>query len=135
VSVIVGFVPTAQGRAAVAAGIEEAKRRGMRLVIVNSMEGDERSERFVDIRDALEELRRELAESGVEHVVHDYARGNSPAEDLVEAVTAEDGELIVIGLRKRTPVGKLVMGSNAQEILLAAPVPVLAVKAAGEGDW
>ena len=40
-----------------------------------------------------------------------------------------DADLIVIGLRKRSQVGKLVMGSNAQEILMAAACPVLAVKA------
>ena len=47
----------------------------------------------------------------------------------VDLATETDARMIVIGLRKRSPVGKLIMGSNSQQILLEAPCPVLAVKA------
>ena len=58
------------------------------------------------------------------------ARASSPAEDLINIAEARStAELIVIGLRRRSPVGKLILGSNAQRILLDAPCPVLAVKA------
>jgi nucleotide-binding universal stress UspA family protein len=53
-------------------------------------------------------------------------RGNDPAEDLVDVANA----LIVNGLRRRSLVGRLLMGSNAQQILLTADCPVQAVKAA-----
>jgi nucleotide-binding universal stress UspA family protein len=48
----------------------------------------------------------------------------------VEFANDEGIDLIVIGVRRRSPVGKLVLGSNAQDILLRADCPVLAVKAA-----
>ena len=56
-------------------------------------------------------------------------RGFEPSEDLIALADAGEADLIVIGLRRRSPVGKLILGSNAQRILLDAECPVLAVKA------
>jgi nucleotide-binding universal stress UspA family protein len=60
-------------------------------------------------------------------------RAGKPVEkfkELMGEFAAEvDAEFIVIGLRRRSPVGKLILGSNAQRVLLDAPCPVLAVKA------
>jgi nucleotide-binding universal stress UspA family protein len=56
-------------------------------------------------------------------------RGLEPAEDLLKVAEEVSAELIIIGLRRRSPVGKLILGSTAQRILLDAPCPVLAVKA------
>ena len=65
---------------------------------------------------------------GLELEVRQLVRGNEPAEDLISVANETDADLIVIGLRRRTPVGKLILGSNAQRILLDAPCAVLAVK-------
>ena len=73
--------------------------------------------------------RRSSRSPGVEYDVRQLVRGFDPAEDLISIAEDSDAELIVIGLRRRTPVGKLILGSNAQRILLDAPCPVLAVKA------
>jgi nucleotide-binding universal stress UspA family protein len=74
-------------------------------------------------------VRDDLAGSGVDVDVRGLVRGKEPAEDLIAVAEETDAELIVIGLRRRTPVGKLILGSNAQRVLLDAPCPVLAVKA------
>jgi nucleotide-binding universal stress UspA family protein len=66
---------------------------------------------------------------GIEHEVRQLVRGNEPAEDLIAVAEEVSADFIVIGLRRRTPVGKLILGSNAQRILLDASCPVLAVKA------
>ena len=74
-------------------------------------------------------IKTRLDESGVEHDIRQLVRGFEPAEDLISIAEANNAELLVIGLRRRSPVGKLILGSNAQRVLLDAPCPVLAVKA------
>lgn len=129
-TVVVGFIRSPQGEAAVAAAVEETRRRQGRLVIVHSARGgQEDAETVFEDRNALDGLEQQLRGDGLEVVIEDYARGNEPADDLIEVAEREGAALIVIGLRRRSPVGKLLMGSNAQSILLRADCPVLAVKA------
>ena len=60
--------------------------------------------------------------------MHQEAHAGDVADEVVRVAGAVDASVIVIGLRKRSPVGKLLMGSTAQRILLDADRPVLAVK-------
>ena len=134
-SIIVGYIPTREGRAALRAARAEALLRQDKLVVVNSHRGGrdfdaQEAQRF---EEELGRVQQDLDDAGVEHEVRALVRGNEPAEDLVEVAEESDGKLIVIGLRRRTPIGKLILGSNAQRILLEATCPVLAVKA-GEDD-
>lgn len=127
--VVVGFVPNAQGWAALEKGIAEARLRRTRLLVVNSAGSDA----FADGKRAGEEdldvLRARLAEDGVEHEIRQLGSEHGPSEHLVSLAEEIDASLLVIGLRRRSLVGKLIMGSNAQRILIDATVPVLAVKA------
>ncbi|MFP5347797.1 MAG: universal stress protein [Actinomycetes bacterium] len=131
-TIIVGYVPTKEGRAALSAAASEARLRGTKLVVINSNRGgkDLDAEEASRYERELESVKAQLDEAGVEHQVRQLVRGMEPAEDLVAVAQETDATLIVIGLRRRTPVGKLILGSNAQRILLEAPCPVLAVKAA-----
>ena len=129
-AVVVGYVPKPEGEAAIDQGIAEAKLRGAALIVVNSHRGgreydDETSTRS---ENAMSTLETKLKASGLEYDVRQLVRGFEPAEDLIGIAEDCDADLIVIGLRRRTPVGKLILGSNAQRILLDAPCPVLAVK-------
>ena len=129
-TVVAGFIRTPEGRAAVEAAVEETRRRRGRLVIAHSARGgDEDADTVREDRAALDELERRLQADGLEVRVFDLARGKDPAEDLVDVANQENAAVIVIGLRRRSPVGKLLLGSNAQSILLTADCPVLAVKA------
>lgn len=134
-TIVVGYVPKPEGRAALRRAVEEARLRGARLVVINSARGgrDFDAEDAVDSEAELDAVRAKLAEAGVEGEVRQLVRGLDVAEDLVAVAHETSAEFIVIGLRRRSPVGKLILGSNAQRILLDAPCPVLSVKA-GESD-
>lgn len=129
--VVVGFIPTNEGRAALDRAIEEAKLRSEKLIVVGSSKGgDEFLKLGMNFDEELVKVTDRLKTEGVEHEVHGYVRGKDPAEDLVDVAEQTGAKLIVIGLRRRSPVGKLIMGSQAQRILLDATCDVLAVKPA-----
>jgi nucleotide-binding universal stress UspA family protein len=129
-AVVVGYVAKPEGEAAVEQGIAEARLRQASLIVVNSHRGGREYDDDSSVQSAqdLSALEARLKESGVAYDVRQLVRGFEPAEDLISIAESSGAELIVIGLRRRTPVGKLILGSNAQRILLDAPCPVLAVK-------
>ena len=133
-AVVVGYVPTKEGRAALRRASEESLLRRTKLIVINSSRGGKDFDATEARRFEAELLsvQGQLDENGVEHEVRQLVRGNEPAEDLIEVANEVKADFIVIGLRRRTPVGKLILGSNAQRILLDASCPVLAVKAAAE---
>jgi len=134
-SVVVGFVPTREGRAALAAGLAEAARRRARVVVVDNRRADpdDPDPRSSSAR-ALEELRPEVEQAlgtgdgAPPYELRTLTPGAEPSADLLSVAVAESADVVVIGLRRRTPVGKLILGSGAQRILFDAPCPVLAVK-------
>jgi nucleotide-binding universal stress UspA family protein len=129
-AVVVGYVAKPEGEAAVDQGIAEARLRQASLIVVNSHRGGREYDDESSVQSAkdLAALEARLKESGVPYDLRQLVRGFEPAEDLIGIAESSGAELIVIGLRRRTPVGKLILGSNAQRILLDAPCPVLAVK-------
>lgn len=130
--IVVGYVPKPEGEAALRLAAEEAALRGASLVVVSSHRGGRElgDGEAVRAETHLDEVRAQLAEAGIDHEVRHLVRGLDPAEDLVSVAAEVSADIIIIGLRRRSPVGKLILGSNAQRVLLDAPCPVLAVKAA-----
>ncbi len=128
-SVVVGYLPGAEGRAALERGIIEARLRGTNLVVVNTSRGDALvDERYLQ-GSAVEALRGELAGLDVPAELRQVDTGADVAEHLDEIAEEADAELVVIGLRRRSPVGKLILGSAASRILLTVGRPILTVKA------
>ena len=129
--VLVGFAPTPEGRAAVRRAVAECQLRQTELILVSS---ERAGTEPVDAGTCQREIASACAELGVRdpgHEVRLFTGSVEPADDLLTVAEEHRADLIVIGLRRRTPAGKLILGSSAQRILLEAGCPVLAVK--GEG--
>ena len=129
-TVLVGYVPNAYGEAALTAGAEESRRRHEPLLVVNMSRDDVLADAHRAGDDQLARVERDLSELGLEASVRRIEEGSDPAEALLDVAQEVSASVIVIGLRHRTPVGKLLLGSTAQRLLLDAKCPVLAVKPA-----
>ena len=128
-TIVVGYVPTPQGDAALTAAINEAQLRKETLHVVNTSRGDAPVDNRLVSEEQLAAVRERLEASGVPYEIEQKFQGEDPAAQLVDLADRLQASLIVIGIRRRTPTGKLLTGSQAQRILLDANCPVLAVKA------
>ena len=128
-TVLVGYTPTPEGTAALAAATEEALRRHAHLAVLNTgKEGDYSDPVFASEQD-IDAVAAELTTLGVPHTVIRPNDDLTAAESIVGHAERLGAALVVIGLRRRSPVGKLITGSTAQSVLLDADCPVLGVKA------
>ena len=127
-TIVVGYVPTPEGLAAVEYAVNEAQRGETRLVLVNSgVRGYDSDPAFASAND-LDALAARLSDLGIEHEIRQSTQAISPAEEILQAASDVGAELIVIGLRRRSPDGKLFLGSSSQQVILDAACPVVAVK-------
>lgn len=115
--IVVGYSSRPEGRAALRRALTEATLRSAGLIVLHGVDDD------------LVELTDDLDAAAVAYELKAPTEGSDAAEDLIGLAEDADAAFIVIGLRRRSPVGKLLLGSNAQRVLLDASCPVLAVKA------
>jgi len=129
-TIIVAFAPRPEGRAALEKGIEIAGRRNEHLLVVNAVSGKNQDDPSRADTTEVEAVEKRLATSGISAEFKQFVRGKSAVTEILELAESPEVSLVIVGLRKRSPVGKLIMGSVSRDILLSVPCPVLAVKAA-----
>ncbi len=129
-TVVVGYVPDSTGYLAVTEAVSQARWRQTGVIVVNAVDHAGYTRPTAADEIDLDALTARLSKEGVPHEIRHLDLGNQQASDAILAVIDEVGaELVVIGLHRRSPVGKALLGSNAQRILLDAQCPVLAVRA------
>ena len=135
-SIVVGYLEPTEGRVALQRAIEQARLRALPLHIVGHVPYPQNRDarhyqHAIDAR--TRELERVAArvrdQHGLQCAAHVPFGAVKPADAIDEVARESAAQLVVIGLRRRSPVGKVVLGSNAQDVLLTVDAPVLAVKA------
>ena len=128
-SVVVAYRPDEYGRAALDRGIAEARLRSLPVVVVNASAGSSYVDKAYAGTEDLVEVERRLRNAGVAGEVRQPV-GTDVADAVLETAHEVGAAVLVVGIRHRTPVGKLLLGSTAQQLLLDSECPVLAVKPA-----
>lgn len=127
-TILIGYVPTAEGEAALTHGLAQAAALGQPAVILNSPRRGSTVDADVASEDEVARLEGVARDAGVEATVERAEHGSDIVDVFESLAERHAATMVVIGLRRRSPVGKLVMGSDAQRLLLQLDVPVLAVK-------
>jgi nucleotide-binding universal stress UspA family protein len=115
-SICVAVTDSREGQAALAAAVEEAAQLTAELVVVN-LTGADLDPASLGARVSCE-------------IIVPSGTGNLDEVERVLRVLEDRPDIsrLVVGVRKRSPVGKAVLGSIPQRLILEATVPVLAVK-------
>jgi nucleotide-binding universal stress UspA family protein len=128
--IVVGYTADRFGNAALDNAITEAKLRDTNLLVINSTKGDALADPAFAQEGEVHDVEARLNNCGVEFELTQPV-GVDTVDELLKAMDRADAELLVIGIRHRSPVGKLLLGSVSQQLLLECPKPVLAVKPDG----
>jgi nucleotide-binding universal stress UspA family protein len=128
--ILVGYEESRVADAALKLALKHARAFGAEVMIVTSLEQSPalKKEDIDKAENRLEKIKKPFAADDIPCEVHAIVSYQSPGEDLVSIAKENDVDEIIIGVRRRSKVGKLVFGSTAQYVILEAPCPVVSVK-------
>jgi len=128
--ILVGFDGSNSGKEALAIAKKHAiSFNGNVSVVMSMVKGTENEQKEIDqATKDLEYAKEFFDKDNIQCETHLLIRGLSAGEDLVEFANENNIEEIVVGVKRRSKVGKLLMGSTAQYVILKASCPVVSVK-------
>jgi nucleotide-binding universal stress UspA family protein len=127
---LVAYSGSMESKAALEMAIKQASTFKAKIFVITSMEGgrSETPEDIARVNRELKKVREQLQDAGLEHEVHEMARGFSPGEDIVIFAKENQIDQIFVGIEKKSKTRKLLLGSTAQYIILKATCPVTTIK-------
>ena len=128
--ILVGYEESRVADAALNLALEHARAFGAEVLIVTSLEQSPtlKIEDIDKAENRLEKIKKPFTAEDIPCEARATVSYQSPGEDLVSFAKENDVDEIIVGVRRRSKVGKLVFGSTAQYVILEADCPVVAVK-------
>lgn len=127
-TILVGYVTRSRGRAALDKAIEIASLSGEELLVVNSSTGEAAVDADYASEEEMVAVLEKIRAAGLTGSIEHSVTGKRGADVILDLADTVHPSMIVIGIRRRSPTGKVLFGSNSQDVLLNADCPVLAVK-------
>lgn len=129
-NILVGYDGSNAAKAALEIAQQHAKAFDGFVHVVTSMTKatDVDQKEIADDEGALEYTKSFLEKAGIPCETHLLIRGLTAGEDLIEFAKEKKIDEIVVGVKRRSKVSKLLMGSSAQYVILNAACPVVCVK-------
>lgn len=127
---LVGYDGSNSAKEAIEVAKMHAKAFGATVSVVRSL-GEVKGDQGVKVAQAekeLESVKSRFDDASIKCQTHLLIRGMTPGEDLVKFADENNVDEIVIGVKRRSKMGKILFGSNAQFIILKATCPVVTVK-------
>jgi len=131
--ILVGFDGSNTAEDAIAYSMVQAKAFDARVFVVNCVAQSHEvkskdMDRMANADSELTRVQEAMKNDGIPCETRLLVDDVSPGERLVQFAKENDIDMIVMGIRRRSKIGKLLMGSTAQYVILEAHCPVITVK-------
>ena len=128
--ILVGYDDSNVSREAVSLAEAHAKTFKADIILAHSMVGGPEVPRkdFEIAENILEYEKNRILDNKISCESVLSVRGLDAGEDLIQLADEKKVDEIIIGVRRRSKVGKLLFGSTAQYVILNASCPVVSVK-------
>ncbi|WP_373500073.1 universal stress protein [Desulfococcus sp.] len=128
--ILLGYDGSNAAMAALKLAVKHGKAFNGTVFVIHSLAGgtEDNEEKIAAASDQLAFAEGLIQEAGVSCETHLLVRGLPPGEDIIRFAEENKIDTIIIGVRRRSQVGKLLFGSTAAVVILNAPCPVITTR-------
>ena len=128
--ILVGYDGSNAAKDALLLAKKHAKAFDAKVFVLSSLEkgNEDQLPKIEQAERDLEYAKNFFEKDHISCETHLLIRGLSPGEDLIEFANENEIDEIIVGVKRRSNVGKLIFGSNARYVIMEANCPVVTIK-------